>query len=64
MHDPGDFGLGDFLPRPFGVVTWCIAEMEGDTSKRLPTPAIAEILFDVTQNKCTKELRIVQYPGR
>jgi hypothetical protein len=26
--------------------------------------AVAEIPFDVRQNKCTKELRIVPHPGR
>jgi hypothetical protein len=44
-------------------VSWCIIEIEVDTSKRLPTLAVAEIPFDVRQNRCTKELRIVPHPG-
>jgi hypothetical protein len=39
-------------------------EMEGDASKRFPTHAIAEIPFDVRQNRCTKEPRIITHPGR
>jgi hypothetical protein len=39
-------------------------EMEVDTSKRLPMLAVAEILFDVRQNRCIEELRIVPHPGR
>jgi hypothetical protein len=38
--------------------------MEVDTSRGLSTLAIAEILFDVRQNRCTKELRIVPHPDR
>jgi hypothetical protein len=41
------FGSDNFLPRPIGVVSWCIIEMEGDTSKRLPILAVAEIPFDI-----------------
>jgi hypothetical protein len=36
--------------------------MEGDTSKRLP--AVAEIPFDVRQNRRIKEFRIVPHPDR
>jgi hypothetical protein len=59
MHDPVGFGSGNFLPRPFGVMSSHIIEMEIDTSKRLPPFAVAEIPFDVRQNRCTKELRFV-----
>jgi hypothetical protein len=64
MHDPGGFSLGNFLPGPFGIVSWCIIEMEIDTSKHLPMLAVARIPFDVRQNRCTKELRIAPHPGR
>jgi hypothetical protein len=64
MHESGGFGSGNFLPRPFGIVGWCIIEMEVATSKRLPTLAIAEIRFDVRQNRCIKELLIMPHPDR
>jgi hypothetical protein len=51
MHNRGGFGSGNFLPRPFGVVSWCIVEMEVDTSERLPRLAVADIAFDVRQNE-------------
>jgi hypothetical protein len=38
--------------------------MEVDTSKRFPTLALAEIPFDVKQDRGTKELRILPHPGR
>jgi hypothetical protein len=38
--------------------------MEVDTSKRLRTLAVAEIPFDVRQNRCTKEVRIVPHLGK
>jgi hypothetical protein len=64
MYDPDGFGSGSFLPRPFGVVSWCIIGMEVDTSKHLPPLIVAGIPFDVRQNRYTKELRIVAHPGR
>jgi hypothetical protein len=64
MHDPGGLASGNFMRRVFGVVSWCMAEMDGDTSKRLPVLAVAEISFDVTQNRCAKELCILPHPGR
>jgi hypothetical protein len=63
MRGPGAFGSGSFSPRPLGVVSWCIIAIERDTSKCFPTLPVAEIPFDVRQNRCTKELRIVPYPG-
>jgi hypothetical protein len=64
MNDLGGFGSGNFWPRLCGVGSWCILEMEVDTSESLPTLAIAVIVFNVTQNSCTKELFIVPHPGR
>jgi hypothetical protein len=64
MDDPGGFGSGNLLPRPFSLVSWCIFQMEGVTSKRLPSIRVAEIPFDVRQNRYTKELRIVPHPCR
>jgi hypothetical protein len=64
MHDPGGFVSGNFSRRLFGVASWRIIEMEMGTSKRLPTLAVAEVPFNVRQNKCTKELRIVPHLGR
>jgi hypothetical protein len=63
MHDPGGFDSGNFLPRQFGVVSWCVIEMKIGVSKRLPTLAVAEIPFDVRQNRCAKQLRIASNPG-
>jgi hypothetical protein len=63
MHDPGGFSLGNFLPRPFGVVSWCIIEMEGATSKPLPTLAVTGIPFDVRQNRYIKKLCTMPRPG-
>jgi hypothetical protein len=40
----------------------CIIQVAEHISKGLPTFAIAEISFDVRQNKCTKEL--ASHPGR
>jgi hypothetical protein len=64
MHDLGGFGFGDFLPRPFDIVSWCIIEIERNTLKRLLPPTVADISFDVMQNKYTKEICIVPHPGR
>jgi hypothetical protein len=64
MHDPGGFGSGNLLLRPFGVVGWCIIEMEADTSKRIPTLAVSEIPFDVRQDRYTKELPVALHPSR
>jgi hypothetical protein len=64
MHNHRHFGSGHFSPQQLGVVGWCIIEMERDTSKRLPTLAVASIPFDVRQNRCTNELRITLHPGR
>jgi hypothetical protein len=58
MHDSGGFGSGNFLPQPFGIVNWCIIEMEADTSKHLPPLVVAEIPFYVRQNRYTKEFSI------
>jgi hypothetical protein len=38
--------------------------MEVETWKRFPAFAVAEILFDVKQNRRRKELCIVPHPGR
>jgi hypothetical protein len=54
MHDRDGSGSGNFLPRPFGVVSYCIIEIKVDTSKSLPMLAVAEIPFDIKQNRCTK----------
>jgi hypothetical protein len=35
-------------------MSWCFIEMEVDSSKYLLMLAVAEIPFDVKQNKCTK----------
>jgi hypothetical protein len=64
MHDPGGFGSANFLPPQFGVASWCILEMEVDTMKRLLVFAVAEIPFNVRQNRCTKKLPVVPHPGR
>jgi hypothetical protein len=64
MHDPGGFGSGNFLPRPFGVVSWCIIEMEGNTLKGPFVLAVSEIPFDVRYDRGTKELGIIPHPGR
>jgi hypothetical protein len=64
MHGDSGCGPGNFLPRTIGAVSWCILEIEVDTSKPLPMLAIAEISFDIRQSKHTKELRIIPYPGR
>jgi hypothetical protein len=64
MHSPDGFGSGNFLPGRFGVASQSIIGTEVDTSKRLYMLAVAEIPFDVKQNICTKELRIIPYPGR
>jgi hypothetical protein len=63
MHDPGGFGSGNSLPQPFGIVSWRIFEMEVDTSKRLPTLGIAEIPFDVRQNRRTKNFASQRIPA-
>jgi hypothetical protein len=63
-QDPSGFDSGHFLSRPFGIVSWRSIEMEVGTLKRLPTLALAEIPFDVRQNRCTKEFRIAPHPGR
>jgi hypothetical protein len=39
-------------------------EMEAETPKSLPRLAIAEIPFNIKQNGCTKEFRIVLRSGR
>jgi hypothetical protein len=59
MHHPDGFTSGNVLLRPFGVVNWCIVEMEGEPSKRLAMLPVPEVPFDVRQNRCTKEVRIV-----
>jgi hypothetical protein len=63
MHDAGGRDSGNFLPRPFSVVSWCFIEMEVDISNRLPTFTVAETPFDVRQNRCTKELRTTPHLG-
>jgi hypothetical protein len=64
MYDPAGFRPGNFLPRPFGIVSWCVIEMEVDASNRLPILAMAEIPFDIPQNRCAKELCIIPHSGR
>jgi hypothetical protein len=64
MYDPAGFRLGNFLPRSFGIVSWCVNETEVGTSKRLPMLAIADIPFDIRQNRCAKELCIIPHSGR
>jgi hypothetical protein len=64
MHNPGGLGSGNFLLPPFGAVGWCIVEMEVDTLKRLPIFVVAEIPFDIRQDRCAKEFLIVPHPGR
>jgi hypothetical protein len=64
MHDDGGIGSGNSLLRAFGVVGCRMIEMEGDTWKRLSPLVVAEIPFDVRQNQCAKELRILSHPDK
>jgi hypothetical protein len=51
IHNPGGLGSGNCLLRLYSVVSWCTVEMGVDTSNRLLMLAVAEIPFDVRQNK-------------
>jgi hypothetical protein len=58
------FDLGNFLPRPFGIVRWRIVQMQIDASKCLSAPAIADIPFDIRKNRSAKELCVIPRPHR
>jgi hypothetical protein len=64
MERPCRFGARNLLLRPFGIVCWCIVEMEAKASKPLPEPAVTAIFLDVMNNRCEKELCIISHDGR
>jgi hypothetical protein len=39
----------------------CVIEIKVGTSKHLPPLAVAEMTFDVRQNRCTKELGVLPH---
>jgi hypothetical protein len=64
MGSPVDFASGNLLSRPFGIMTWCIIQMPTDDLKRVSALAIADVLLDIRNNRCPKELCVIRHAGR
>jgi hypothetical protein len=64
IGNPVGCGSGHFLLRPFGIVCWCIIQMQIDASKRLSALAVAEVPPDVREKRWTKKLRVTPRPRR
>jgi hypothetical protein len=64
MGSPVDFGSGDLLSRPFGIMTWCIIEMQTDDLKRVSALAIADVLLDIRNHRCTKGPCLIRHAGK
>jgi hypothetical protein len=47
-----DFGSGNLISRPFGIVSWLIVKMHMDAWKGLSASASTEVPFEARKNIC------------